>query len=182
MTNNAKYILENVEKARNEWALSLHPGNVRGTIGIPSSQSEVGHALKKIRDERLYRAEFDNFYVYCARRWGMMPDRVDWLIENADKPQAPAFAPSPKKPDSKQSRVYFMQAGELVKIGTTTDLPKRISALRLASPVELKVIATIPGNAKKEAELHKRFAAYRKHGEWFVFSDEIKSFVESLTK
>ena len=32
---------------------------------------EVGNALLRIRDERLYRAEFGTFEAYCRQRWQM---------------------------------------------------------------------------------------------------------------
>ena len=31
---------------------------------------EVGAALKEIRDNKLYRAEFERFEDYCQERWG----------------------------------------------------------------------------------------------------------------
>lgn len=42
---------------------------------------EVGKALLKIRDARLYRAEFGTFEDYCRERWGMSRRHVNRLIE-----------------------------------------------------------------------------------------------------
>jgi hypothetical protein len=67
--------------------------------------------------------------------------------------------------------IYFIQAasGEgPVKIGWTRDVPsRRLAALQAGSPVELVIVATIPGGPAMEAELHAFFDAYRRHGEWF---------------
>jgi hypothetical protein len=56
----------------------------------------------------------------------------------------------------------------LVKIGTTTTaVSKRLSALQTGSPVRLTVLWTTPGGVALESRLHRIFAAYRRHGEWF---------------
>lgn len=41
---------------------------------------ETGSALADIRDNRLYRAEFPTFAVYCAQRWGLSAAHVNRLI------------------------------------------------------------------------------------------------------
>lgn len=41
---------------------------------------EVGNALAKIRDGRLYRAQHDTFEDYCRERWGMVASRARQLI------------------------------------------------------------------------------------------------------
>jgi hypothetical protein len=44
---------------------------------------EVGNALLRIRDERLYRAEFANFHEYCLQRWQFTRRSADRLISAA---------------------------------------------------------------------------------------------------
>lgn len=44
---------------------------------------EVGQALLKIRDSRLYRAEHDTFEAYCLSRWGMARSHAHRLIDAA---------------------------------------------------------------------------------------------------
>lgn len=39
---------------------------------------EVGRALMEIRDQRLYRADYDTFEAYCRERWG---HQVDWAYK-----------------------------------------------------------------------------------------------------
>lgn len=41
---------------------------------------EVGNALLQIRDERLYRKDYDDFETYCQERWSMTRGRVNQLI------------------------------------------------------------------------------------------------------
>lgn len=45
--------------------------------------TEVGNALLKIRDGRLYRAEFGTFEDYCRERWGFRRQRANELITAA---------------------------------------------------------------------------------------------------
>lgn len=69
--------------------------------------------------------------------------------------------------------VYFIQSDAgLVKIGKTSNIKKRMSSLQGSSPVELKLLHTIPCESDEEAflleaALHVRFMASRQRGEWF---------------
>jgi hypothetical protein len=44
---------------------------------------DVGNSLMKIRDGKLYRAEFDTFEDYCQKRWGWTRQRSNQLIDAA---------------------------------------------------------------------------------------------------
>ncbi|WP_048574430.1 GIY-YIG nuclease family protein [Streptomyces leeuwenhoekii] len=71
-----------------------------------------------------------------------------------------------------------------VKIGRTTNLQKRVGDIQRMSPVRLTVLWTTPGGSELEAQLHRHFAKFRSHGEWFTFTasdpvQEIKSAVET---
>lgn len=56
-----------------------------------------------------------------------------------------------------------------VKIGYTTNLKRRLSDLRGASPSKLRLLLSLPGSLEDEHGLHERFADYRLRGEWFRF-------------
>ncbi|MFJ2923341.1 GIY-YIG nuclease family protein [Streptomyces sp. NPDC087307] len=79
----------------------------------------------------------------------------------------------PSRPQD-QSCVYVIGSptSSLVKLGTTTQLSKRLRALQLSSPVSLEVLWSAPGDRGTETALHQRFAPFRRHGEWFDFGDE----------
>jgi hypothetical protein len=66
--------------------------------------------------------------------------------------------------DRRDAVVYYVRRGSMVKIGTTTRLRERMSALR---PDE--VLAVEPGSYTREAELHQQFRSLRVPGqrEWF---------------
>ncbi|GHX89544.1 hypothetical protein VCSRO111_0606 [Vibrio cholerae] len=66
----------------------------------------------------------------------------------------------------------------LIKIGRTINLNTRMSALQCGSGVLLDILFVIPKD--KEKHLHKKFANYRVHGEWFEDRDgEIDAYIKS---
>lgn len=77
--------------------------------------------------------------------------------------------------------VYFLRAGDFVKIGKATGSPdNRVSQLKTGCPFPIEVMATMPGGLDVESQLHKRFAGIRAHGEWFHATHELIAYVESL--
>ena len=77
--------------------------------------------------------------------------------------------------------VYFILCStqRMVKIGHTNNMVKRLHQLQVGCPYELKVIKTMDGDYELEQELHKRFDHYRVQGEWFVYSQEIKDYLNN---
>ena len=70
--------------------------------------------------------------------------------------------------------IYFIQADSVggvpgnIKIGfTAEDANYRASQLQTGSPVRLTVLKTMPGDMLTEKDLHRQFAAYKVHGDWF---------------
>jgi hypothetical protein len=81
----------------------------------------------------------------------------------------------------KIGRIYFIQQGEngAIKIGYTTNPPKRLKALATASPYPLHVRLVIEGSKKLEKDLHNKFAQWQLDGEWFEPCQEIIDFIET---
>lgn len=59
------------------------------------------------------------------------------------------------------------------KIGVSNEVERRHRTIQLMSPVPLSVWWTCSGSYPLEASLHSHFAAYRSHGEWFTFPQEV---------
>lgn len=77
--------------------------------------------------------------------------------------------------------VYFARAGDFIKIGKSTGSAEdRIACLQTGCPLPITVLATVQGGRKLEAELHRRFASLRAHGEWFHVAPLLLSFIEGL--
>lgn len=72
--------------------------------------------------------------------------------------------------DREVQRVYFLQAGgpeRPIKIGISSNLPKRLGELQDANPEPLTVLFTYEGDFSEEARLHNMFRDYWLGGEWF---------------
>jgi hypothetical protein len=76
--------------------------------------------------------------------------------------------------------VYFIQAGDTVKIGTSTDISRRFRTLRTMSPLPIELLGAIPGGRAEEAELHREWAPLRLHGEWFQATPELLGRIAGL--
>lgn len=81
------------------------------------------------------------------------------------------------------SWVYFIRAGDdgPIKIGYSKAPDQRLSSLQTGHPSRLRLLATEPGDAVKEAALHQRFAATRKEGEWFEATPELLGYIATLS-
>lgn len=88
-----------------------------------------------------------------------------------------------KRPPTSES-VYFVQAGArgAIKIGQSSDPVRRISALFTQSPERLHFLGAMPGDAKTEARLHRRFAGLRMHGEWFRPGDVLLDYIRRYAR
>lgn len=104
------------------------------------------------------------------------------------KPEWLAFGvggvPKLKKRAARRERVYFIRRAYdgAFKIGRSVCPEQRFDQLRTASADILTLVATIPGGARKELALHKRFAPYRITREWFASHHELNDFVNKLRR
>jgi len=79
------------------------------------------------------------------------------------------------------TNVYFILAPDQlkIKIGQARDVNKRLNSLRGSSPCELRLLASVRSYGDFEAYLHKKLAASRLHGEWFMADEKVLSVVEA---
>lgn len=59
------------------------------------------------------------------------------------------------------------------KIGRTTDPTERLKNLQAGSPAPLAYVKIVEAHPTLEGALHRQFARYRLHGEWFTLPDEM---------
>jgi hypothetical protein len=76
--------------------------------------------------------------------------------------------------------VYFVRAGEVVKIGRAVDVADRIRNMQVGHHEPLKLLAAVPAHAALEAELHRHFAVEREDGEWFRLSPRLMAYIEGV--
>lgn len=79
--------------------------------------------------------------------------------------------------------IYFMLAEEMasLKIGYAENPQSRLSKLRTDCPCEVRLLAVMEGDTAQEKALHERFHVYRRRGEWFSYTSDLRAFVEALT-
>lgn len=63
--------------------------------------------------------------------------------------------------------VYFIQAGDAVKIGYSTNPEKRMESLQTGASHTLLMLGKVPGTRGTEHMYQTRFANMRLKGEWF---------------
>lgn len=73
--------------------------------------------------------------------------------------------------------VYFARSGEVVKIGFSKSVPKRLKGISTACPNEIEIIKIIPGTNQTERYFHTHFSAYRQKGEWFRLEGDLAAFL-----
>lgn len=73
--------------------------------------------------------------------------------------------------------VYYMRIGDVIKIGTTTNLKNRMTALM---PDEL--LATEPGHRELETMRHRQFAHLKVRGERFRPGEDLLSHIDMIRR
>lgn len=84
---------------------------------------------------------------------------------------------------AKAGFVYFVQAGDghgAIKIGFASNVPARIATLQTGCPLDLRLLAAIPGTYQTEREIQTHFADVRLRGEWFAPEPGFVAFVERM--
>lgn len=73
--------------------------------------------------------------------------------------------------------IYYLSIGELVKIGYTADMERRMKQY----PPHSELLATHPGTPKLEREMHHKFLHHLSHGrEWFKPGDDLMSHIDQV--
>jgi hypothetical protein len=116
---------------------------------------DVGLALARIRDKRLYKAEFSSFEAYCQIRWGFQHTKAYWLIAAAEVATAIREIPDAPKPDNEsQLRPLFGLSASQVRLAwqyaAANSCGQRVTAQRVRRAVkDLQLIAGTPTTETK---------------------------------
>jgi hypothetical protein len=81
--------------------------------------------------------------------------------------------------------VYFIESDapfNLIKIGRTESLKRRLMGLQTMCPVQLTLIAAIRAPAGTENLFHSILAKSRAHGEWFLPTTQVVEFAKQLPR
>lgn len=82
-------------------------------------------------------------------------------------------------PDDRAARafVYFIHAGDLVKIGTAKSVKNRIQALQSGCPHPMRLVHFVSGSKATEKKFHKLFSHLRRHLEWFSLDGDLLDYL-----
>jgi hypothetical protein len=75
--------------------------------------------------------------------------------------------------------IYFIRCPKTsqIKIGTTLGLARRLGQLARDRKTTLEVLAVMPGDQSREADLHHQFGHLRMEGEWFDPGMDLLDFI-----
>jgi hypothetical protein len=76
--------------------------------------------------------------------------------------------------------LYIVAGARCVKIGRTMNPHVRLGELQTGHDEKLTLLVAVPVHASLETAVHQRFAAARRHGEWFELTDEVRAFVQHI--
>lgn len=159
---------------------------------VTRGKMRYASSLPAVQSERMQVREL-------AEVVGLSPRQVQAMAARGEIPSAALFGTrwtfnraqvrrwvAQKKRGAKRDEVghtvYFIQAESgPIKIGTTRGPAEfRACGLQVGSWGTLNVIATEPGGASRESELHRQFAAHRIRNEWFSPSPDLVAYIGAL--
>lgn len=88
--------------------------------------------------------------------------------------------------ESGRGVVYFVQgiSTRMIKIGFSVSVKgckKRIDSIKGLSPDKIILLKIMDGGSGVEHGLHRRFAAYKSHNEWFYPCPELVEYIKAAT-
>lgn len=76
--------------------------------------------------------------------------------------------------------VYFIRAGDAIKIGFSQSPNARKNELQTGNPEKLQILAIVPTSVLQEHEAHAQFDELRIRGEWFQATPELLQYIEKM--
>lgn len=76
--------------------------------------------------------------------------------------------------------IYVLRSDNLVKIGFSDHLRKRLSQIVSSSPVPVEFVGHMPGDRELEAHIHSRFQNQHFSGEWFVENEQMRQVFNAI--
>ena len=79
-----------------------------------------------------------------------------------------------------KGRVYFIESGDLIKIGWSRNVEKRLASLHGSSALPLKLLGHVLGTRVYERALHEKFRHLHHHLEWFNRDETLLAAVDQI--
>lgn len=152
-----------------------------GTHVMPGKARDNEQSLRKVTD-----FVFDLFLASSSgRKRKKTSQSTRWFVKFCEEKglEIPSHLRATKKrANSKRPTegvVYLLQAGLYFKIGKSIGFEKRLAQIKLQLPYTVEVVHVIQAAniSEVEAHWHRRFAALRQNGEWFMLTQaEVEEF------
>lgn len=145
-------------------------------------QDQCAVAVRYMRNGKSHEDRFPlGTSLHVLRRWRL---RCTDTNPNRRYPRQPLFdhvgRTPPCLPANKHCYIYFVRAGNFIKIGRAINPEHRLADLQMTSPKRLVLLIAVAGNPRDETTLHRRFRDLRVQGEWFRFGGALVWFITSL--
>jgi len=150
-----------------------------GTYVMPGAEGDTEQSLRKI--DSFF---FDGFQVsslktkrkkssLAAKKAAQRRSLLFGDEAELDASSSVATNKGAKSKEPVAGIVYLLKAGPHFKIGKAINFEKRLGQIKLLLPDPVEVVHTIraANPSAVESHWHRRFAAMRRNGEWFVLSD-----------
>lgn len=166
------------------------PDNLLTTCHLDYEPPALSYSLAAIRTMPVAGSGSRRFIDYLIRlsrdMRSLYQDPIDWVLY---APRAfPIFEKYAKQYITNSNRlpieqgyIYIIQTGDFIKIGKSIDPNRRLNEISPNSPYDCRIIEVYPSYFMSRAEkaLHRKFAKFRQKGEWFQFSPEIQTWIET---
>lgn len=154
----------------------------------PARRTEVMPLCGEHAEQLAFALAPDVYATYPPTRWVELARK--YALRFATQPVQPKWALELEAVRDRSSSnagassrvhdpvVYFAVVGDLVKIGTTTNIVERFACMNLPPT---KRVHVIPGWYEVERRFHERFDAERHPDtEWFTLSDRLRAHLDEL--
>jgi hypothetical protein len=74
--------------------------------------------------------------------------------------------------------IYFLRAGDFIKIGQSIKWRRRLSNICVASPLDVVPLHVEMAEPSRERRLHERFKNLHHRGEWFRAEQPLLEYIE----
>lgn len=137
------------------------------TYGVDRTCENCGKGLEKRQTRFCSSACYNKQKVSACKHCGKAFEGAAFYC--SEECRAAGKARWDALPDTHNSGVYIIGDGDCFKIGVTTRLKSRLTALQVGSARPLHVALWLPTNTPYalEAHLHTKYKGNRLHGEWF---------------
>lgn len=109
-------------------------------------------------------------------------DRAGWSMNDSGTGKQIGAPLTQRRSSHVPGYVYFLRAGDAIKIGFSIEPNQRKSGLQVGNPLELETLATVSVNKITEREAKDKFNHLKIRGEWFRAEPELLDYIAGFVR